>query len=90
MADALKALEDREDGAVADFSPHPDTEALLMRRGVDREQLNYSVPEQLELKRRLNAYNVERDGLGVGNLVAAVLDAFLRGEGYPPDLGHQK
>jgi len=90
LADALKAQEEREGGAVTGFSPHPETEALLMRRGVDREQLNYAVPEQLELKRRLNAYNVERGGLGVGNLVAAVLDAFLRAEGYAPDLDYQK
>ncbi|WP_411098774.1 hypothetical protein [Streptomyces sp. x-45] len=90
LADALKAQEEREGGAVTDFSPHPETEALLMRRGVDREQLNYAVPEQLELKRRLNAYNVERGGLGVGNLVAAVLDAFLRAEGYAPDLDNHK
>ncbi|MFI1225940.1 MULTISPECIES: hypothetical protein [unclassified Streptomyces] len=90
LADALRAQEGRDGDAAIDFSPHPETEALLMRRGVDREQLNYAVPEELELKRRLNAYNVERGGPGVGNLVAAVLDAFLRAEGYAPDPSHGK
>ncbi|MCY0923087.1 hypothetical protein OS965_33940 [Streptomyces sp. H27-G5] len=64
---------------------HPETEDLLSRSRVPREQLNYAVPEVLELKQRLARYCVENDDASTpGNLVAGVLDAFLRTEGYPP------
>ncbi|MCZ1012119.1 hypothetical protein [Streptomyces lydicus] len=86
LADALAAREAQDDGEPAGFTPHEDTQRLLMRRGVDREQLNYSVPAALELKRRINAYNVDHGHPGPGNIAAGVLDAFLRAEGYPPDL----
>ncbi|MFC5886740.1 hypothetical protein ACFP0N_17380 [Kitasatospora aburaviensis] len=89
LADALTALEAQEEAA-SSFTPHPDTDALLNRRGVTREQLNYAVPESLDLKNRLNAYNLDNGSPGQGNIVAAVLDTFLRAEGYPPDLGTAK
>ncbi|MGY4963575.1 hypothetical protein [Streptomyces sp. 900105245] len=63
---------------------HPDTEDLLSRSRVPREQLNYAVPEVLELKQRLAKYCVENEGSSPGNVVAGVLDAFLRVSGYPP------
>ncbi|MFF3786258.1 hypothetical protein [Streptomyces sp. NPDC001933] len=86
LARAVEALEEYSSDDSAWLSPHPETRQLLERRGVGREQLNYSVPSDLDLKTRVNTYNVEHGNPGAGNLVAAALDSWLRAHGYPPDL----
>ncbi|MFF8601862.1 hypothetical protein ACF065_27580 [Streptomyces sp. NPDC015232] len=80
----IKAQENGELGSGA-LDVHPETADLLSRSRVPREQLNYAVPEVLELKQRLAKYCVETDGASTpGNVVAGVVDAFLRSKGYPP------
>jgi hypothetical protein len=89
VAEGVTALaaagDDAADSVEDPFGPHPATEQLLTRRGVTREQLNYQVPADLELKRRMNAYNVANADPGQGNVIAGLLDAFLRAQGFPPD-----
>ncbi|ATM24597.1 hypothetical protein SMD44_p10098 (plasmid) [Streptomyces alboflavus] len=85
LAAAIRSLaeyQDREDW----LTFHPDTEDLISRRGTSRDQLNYSVPEALDLKQRVATYCLENPNPGAGNLVAAVLDSFLRASGYPPSV----
>ncbi len=82
---AVESLEEYAGDDDAWLTPHEETRKLIEARRVDREQLNYSVPADLQLKQRVNAYNAENGNPGAGNLVAAILDAWLRAHGYPPD-----
>ncbi len=82
---ALIRVQEEQNAPGPDLKVHPETEDLLSRSRVPREQLNYAVPEVLDLKQRLARYCVENDDASTpGNLVAGVLDAFLRAAGYPP------
>ncbi|NGO06982.1 hypothetical protein G5C60_04760 [Streptomyces sp. HC44] len=69
------------------FIPHPDTEAIIKTRHTSRGQLNYAVPEALQLQRRIRRYNAD-NGTPHGDIVALALDSWLRAKGYPPDLNH--
>ncbi|MFF4531659.1 hypothetical protein ACFY1P_20605 [Streptomyces sp. NPDC001407] len=80
---ALEAMEEYQDPQEW-FTFHEETTDLISRRGKGREQLAYSVPEELALRERVALYCVENENPGAGNLVAAVLDSFLRSHGYPP------
>lgn len=82
MADALDA---QSDPANDPFTPHPDTVAIIHGRHTTRGQLNYSVPEALQLQRRIRRYNADH-GIQHGDIVAYALDTFLRAHGYPPVL----
>ncbi|MEU2621457.1 hypothetical protein ABZ642_25510 [Streptomyces sp. NPDC007157] len=64
--------------------PHPDTQAILSTRHTSRGQLNYAVPEALQLQRRIRRYNAD-SGIPHGDIVALALDTFLRAKGYPPE-----
>ncbi|MQS17412.1 hypothetical protein F7Q99_35830 [Streptomyces kaniharaensis] len=86
LARAVEAMDEYAQDSDAWLSPHPATRHLIERRGVSREQLNYSVPSDLDLKTRVNTYNAEHGNPGAGNVVAAALDAWLRAHGYPPVL----
>ncbi|MFH8469493.1 hypothetical protein [Streptomyces sp. NPDC017991] len=66
-------------------APHPDTKEILGGRHTNRGQLNYAVPESLQLQRRIRRYNAD-SGIPHGDIVALALDAFLRAKGYPPSL----
>ncbi|WP_394426431.1 hypothetical protein [Streptomyces sp. SGAir0957] len=87
-AEELVALiKAQEDGGISSgaIEVHPETADLLSRSRVPREQLNYAVPEVLELKQRLAKYCLENDDASTpGNVVAGVVDAFLRSKGYLP------
>ncbi|MER6116180.1 hypothetical protein [Streptomyces sp. NPDC001743] len=86
LARSVDAMDEYSQDGEAWLSPHPATRRLIERRGVGREQLNYSVPSDLDLKARVNTYNAEHGNPGAGNVVAAALDAWLRAHGYPPTL----
>lgn len=90
LAEAVESMEEYAGDEGAWLTSHEETRKLIESRRVDREQLNYSVPEALALKQRVNAYNAEHGNPGAGNLVAAILDSWLRAHGYPPDLGNLK
>lgn len=82
VADALEA-EGEVDEADDPYAPHPDTVRMLEARSTTRSQLNYSVPEGLELQRRIRRYHVEH-GTQHGDVVALALDSWLRAKGFPP------
>ncbi|MEU9207680.1 hypothetical protein AB0D27_06910 [Streptomyces sp. NPDC048415] len=82
LADALEAQSDPADDP---FAPHPNTQTILSTRHTSRSQLNYAVPEALQLQQRIRRYNADT-GIQHGDIVALALDAFLRAKGYPPDL----
>ncbi|MFR9675741.1 hypothetical protein [Streptomyces sp. TR02-1] len=84
IADALEN-EDRSRTQPDWSAPHPDTARVLDSRRATKEQLNYSVPQALDLKRRLFALNADQGSPGAGTLVASLLDTALRSLGYPPD-----
>jgi hypothetical protein len=84
IAAALESIEEFGGDDAAWLTPHEDTRRLLETRKVEREQLNYSVPKALDLRMRMAAYGTEHGGEGAGNVAAAVLDAWLRAQGYPP------
>lgn len=84
LARAVDSIEEYSASEEAWMTTHPDTRRLIEKRGVNREQLNYSVPVALDLKTRINAYNAEHGAPGPGNVVAEVLDSWLRAQGYPP------
>ncbi|MEU6406187.1 hypothetical protein [Streptomyces sp. NPDC046985] len=86
LARSIESMEEYSDSDDAWLSAHPETRQLIEKRGVSREQLNYSVPAALDLKTRINAYNAEHGAPGPGNVVAEVLDSWLRAQGYPPIL----
>ncbi|MFJ4960211.1 hypothetical protein [Streptomyces sp. NPDC088739] len=84
IADLAATLE-RRAAQEGSLEPHPDTVALLQRRGVDRRQIHPNVPAALDLARRAEAYGRDR-GLNLGDAYATALDTFLRASGYPPSL----
>lgn len=67
------------------LAPHPDTLGIISNRHTKRGQLNYAVPEVLQLQRRIRRYHADH-GLQHGDVVALALDTWLRAKGYPPDL----
>lgn len=82
IADALDAeVQPVEDA----FAPHPDTLNIISNRHIKRGQLNYAVPEVLQLQRRIRRYHADH-GMQHGDVVALALDAWLRAKGYSPDL----
>ncbi|GHK02052.1 hypothetical protein Stsp02_63480 [Streptomyces sp. NBRC 14336] len=82
IADALDAEPHSTDDAL---TPHPDTLEVVSNRHTKRGQLNYAVPEVLQLQRRIRRYNADTD-VPHGDIVALALDTWLRAKGYPPDL----
>ncbi|MET7780161.1 hypothetical protein ABZU94_32120 [Streptomyces mirabilis] len=86
MADALDAQsEDTEDA----LAPHPDTLEVINGRHTGRGQINYAVPDALQLQRRIRRFHADH-GVQHGDIVAIALDTFLRAKGYPPDLPSAK
>ncbi|MFF4347211.1 hypothetical protein [Streptomyces sp. NPDC001530] len=77
--------EAQSDPTVAPFAPHPDALAIINGRHTSRGQLNYAVPEALQLQRRIRRCNAD-SGIQHGDIVALSLDIFLRANGYLPDL----
>lgn len=82
LADALEAQSDSADDP---FAPHPNTQIILNTRHTSRSQLNYAVPEALQLQHRIRRYNADT-GIQHGDIVALAVDTFLRAKGYPPEL----
>ncbi|MEU1185799.1 hypothetical protein ABZ464_50975 [Streptomyces sp. NPDC005820] len=82
LADVLEALPGPTDDP---FSPHPDTQAIISNRHTRRGQLNYAVPNALQLQHRIRRYNADSN-IPHGDIVTLAIDAFLRAKGYPPDL----
>ncbi|WSB84108.1 hypothetical protein OHA60_10200 [Streptomyces cellulosae] len=81
VADALEAQSESQDDPLA---PHPDTLKVINSRHTKRGQLNYAVPDVLELQRRIRRCNADTE-IPHGDIVALALDAWLRAKGYPPD-----
>lgn len=65
------------------LAPHPDTVRIINSRYTTRSQLNYSVPDALDLQRRVRRFNADH-GIQHGDVVAEALDTWLRKRGYPP------
>ncbi|MER7922385.1 hypothetical protein ABTY96_04510 [Streptomyces sp. NPDC096057] len=82
IADALEAESQPNDDP---FTPHPDTLKVINDRHTKRGQLNYAVPDALQLQRRVRRYNADHD-MSHGDIVALALDTWLRAKGYPPSL----
>ncbi|MFJ9705724.1 hypothetical protein [Streptomyces sp. NPDC101234] len=82
IADALGAQSKPTDDPL---TPHPETSAVIADRHIKRGQLNYAVPDILQLQRRIRRYNADH-GTPHGDIVAIALDIWLRAKGYPPDL----
>ncbi|MEV6482828.1 hypothetical protein [Streptomyces sp. NPDC051576] len=82
IADALEAESQPNDDP---FTPHPDTSKVINDRHTKRGQLNYAVPDVLQLQRRVRRYNADHD-MSHGDIVAVALDTWLRAKGYPPSL----
>ena len=82
VADSLEA---QLDFAVDPLTPHPDTLEVLNSRHTTRGQINYAVPDALQIQRRIRRYHADH-GVQHGDIVAYALDAYLRAHGYPPDL----
>ncbi|MEU6231333.1 hypothetical protein [Streptomyces sp. NPDC047042] len=81
IADALDSEFQPPDTAL---TPHPDTLDIIRNRHSKRGQLNYAVPEALQLQRRIRRYNADAN-LPHGDIVTLALDTWLRAMGYPPD-----
>nr|WP_202490156.1 hypothetical protein [Streptomyces sp. SID8381] len=84
VADALEAQTESQGDPLA---PHPDTLKIINSRHTKRGQLNYAVPDVLQLQRRIRRCNADTE-MPHGDIVALALDAWLRAKGYPPDLKH--
>jgi hypothetical protein len=82
VADALEAQPESQGDPLV---PHPDTLKIINSRHTKRGQLNYAVPDALELQRRIRRCNADTE-IPHGDIVALALDAWLRAKGYPPDL----
>lgn len=82
LADALEA---ESQPAEDPFTPHPKTLEIISNRRTQRGQLNYAVPDVLQLQKRIRRYNADHD-VPHGDIVALALDTWLRAKGYPPDL----
>ncbi|NNN33190.1 hypothetical protein HLK59_23090 [Streptomyces sp. S3(2020)] len=81
LAEALDAESQPTDDVL---TPHPDTLGVIGNRHTKRGQLNYAVPEVLQLQRRIRRYNADTD-IPHGDVVALALDTWLRAKGYAPD-----
>nr|WP_206440119.1 hypothetical protein [Streptomyces scabichelini] len=81
IADTLDAEPQRTDDAL---TPHLDTLEVISNRHTKRGQLNYAVPEALELQRRIRRFHADTS-LPHGDIVAMALDTWLRAKGYPPN-----
>ncbi|MEU1511243.1 hypothetical protein ABZ490_03640 [Streptomyces sp. NPDC005811] len=95
------AMRPHRDGAIAAFTAHTATPSGLLDaepplawvpfpqvpdyRHTTRGQLNYAVPEDLQLQHRIHRYNAD-SSLQHGDITALALDVFLRAQGYPPEL----
>lgn len=86
LADALDAQSELTEDPLA---PHPDTLEVVDGRHTSRGQINYAVPDALQLQRRIRRYHADH-GMQHGDIVAIALDVFLRAKGYPPDLSSVK
>lgn len=86
LADALDAQSELTEDPLA---PHPDTLEVVDARHTSRGQINYAVPDALQLQRRIRRYHADH-GIQHGDIVAIALDVFLRAKGYPPDLSSAK
>ncbi|MFF5147540.1 hypothetical protein ACFY6U_48855 [Streptomyces sp. NPDC013157] len=80
IADALDAEIQATDDAL---TPHPDTLEVIGNRHTKRGQLNYAVPEVLQLQRRIRRCHADT-GVPHGDIVALAVDTWLRVRGYPP------
>ncbi|MFI1034527.1 hypothetical protein [Streptomyces sp. NPDC020951] len=87
LRDLADFLEAQSETTNDPFTPHADTQAIISTRHTSRGQLNYAVPEALQLQRRIRRYNAD-SGIPHGDIVALALDSWLRAKGYPPDLKH--
>ncbi|MFD3314231.1 hypothetical protein [Streptomyces sp. NPDC058694] len=85
LRDLADALEAQSDPTEDPFAPHPDTVEVINSRHTSRGQLNYAVPDALQLQRRIRRCNADSD-VPHGDIVALALDIYLRAKGYPPDL----
>ncbi|MFI2507383.1 hypothetical protein [Streptomyces sp. NPDC018972] len=85
LRDIADALEAHSEPTGDPLTPHPDTLAVIGNRHIKRGQLNYAVPDVLQLQRRIRRYNADQD-IPHGDIVALALDTWLRAKGYPPDL----
>ncbi|CAL9437048.1 hypothetical protein [Streptomyces sp. enrichment culture] len=85
LRDLADILEAQSDPTPDPYAPHPDTQAIIEGRHTTRGQLNYAVPEALQLQRRVRRYNTD-SGIPHGDIVTLALDTFLRAKGYPPEL----
>ena len=85
LRDIADALEAQSEPAEDPLTPHPDSLTILGNRHTKRGQLNYAVPDILQLQRRIRRYNADHD-VPHGDIVALALDTWLRAKGYPPDL----
>ncbi|MDX3435706.1 hypothetical protein [Streptomyces stelliscabiei] len=86
LADALDAQSELTEDPLA---PHPDTLEVVDGRHTSRGQINYAVPDALQLQRLIRRYHADH-GMQHGDIVAIALDVFLRAKGYPPDLSSVK
>lgn len=66
------------------FAISPRAAELVNRRDVAKGQISYSVPTELQLARRVRTYSMRNGGLGLGDVVALLLDAALTSSGVPP------
>ncbi|MEU0648382.1 hypothetical protein [Streptomyces umbrinus] len=82
LADALDGQSDLTDDPLA---PHPDTLEIFKDRHTSRGQINYAVPDALQLQQRIRRYHADQ-GIQHGDVVALALDVYLRAKGYPPHL----
>ena len=82
VADALEA---QSDPSADPLAPHTDTLEIINARHTSRGQINYAVPDDLQIQRRIRRYHADH-GVQHGDIVALAIDAFLRAKGYPPDL----
>ncbi|WP_392960443.1 helix-turn-helix domain-containing protein [Streptomyces sp. LN245] len=77
-------LEAQSDSADDPFAPHPNTQIVLNTRHTSRSQLNYAVPEALQLQHRIRRYNADT-GIQHSDIVALAVDAFLRARATHPN-----
>ncbi|MCM2390972.1 hypothetical protein [Streptomyces albipurpureus] len=82
IADSLEAQSKPSHDALA---PHPATLRLINSRLAKRGQVNYALPKDLDIQRRIRRYHADH-GTQPGDIAALALDAWLRSKGYPPDL----
>ncbi|MBQ0849472.1 hypothetical protein J8N05_14825 [Streptomyces sp. BH-SS-21] len=85
LRDLADLLESQNSHPEYPNDPHPDTHEILTGRHINRGQLNYAVPDALQLQRRIRRYNAD-SGIPHGDIVALALDTYLRAKGYPPHL----